>query len=119
MRRITEHPILTFKQGKQVKFTFDGKSMEGREGDTIAAALEAAGIRVFRESINLLRPRGFFCAIGRCANCSMVVDGVPNTKVCVALLREGMNVETQHGRGKIAIPRGGQTPRRSEATEGG
>jgi predicted molibdopterin-dependent oxidoreductase YjgC len=101
MRRITEHPILTFKQGKGIKFTFDGKPIEGQEGDTIASALQAAGVRVFRESINLHRPRGFFCAIGRCANCSMVVDGVPNTKVCVTRLREGMTVETQHGRGRL------------------
>jgi predicted molibdopterin-dependent oxidoreductase YjgC len=94
---------LTFAQGKPVTFTFDGKSMEGREGDTIASALQAAEVRVFRESINLRRPRGFFCAIGRCANCSMVVDGVPNTKVCVTWLKEGMVVETQHGRGRVDI----------------
>jgi predicted molibdopterin-dependent oxidoreductase YjgC len=103
MRRITEHPILTFTQGKKVKFTLDGKAMEGREGDTIASALQAAGVRVFRESINLHRPRGFFCAIGRCANCSMVVDGVPNTKVCVTRLKEGMVVETQRGRGRLDL----------------
>ena len=101
MRRIIEHPILTFKQGKKIKFTLDGKTLEGREGDTIASALQAAGVRVFRESINLHRPRGFFCAIGRCANCSMIVDGVPNTKVCVTRLKEGMAVETQRGRGSI------------------
>jgi len=105
MRRITEHPILTFPQGKAMRFSFDGKTMEGREGDTIASALQAAGVRVFRESINLRHPRGFFCAIGRCANCSMVVDGVPNTKVCVTRLREGMAVETQHGRGSVDIRR--------------
>jgi predicted molibdopterin-dependent oxidoreductase YjgC len=103
MRRITEHPILTFTQGKKVKFTLDGKATEGREGDTIASALQAAGVRVFRESINLHRPRGFFCAIGRCANCSMVVDGVPNTKVCVTRLKEGMVVETQRGRGRLDL----------------
>ena len=101
MRRITEHPILTFKQGRKITFTFDGKAIEGREGDTIASALQAAGIRVYRESIEMHRPRGFFCAIGRCANCSMIVDGVPNTKVCVTRLREGMVVETQRGRGGV------------------
>ncbi len=101
MRRIEEHPILTFKQAGKITFTFDGKTIEGREGDTIASALQAAGIRVYRESIEMHRPRGFFCAIGRCANCSMIVDGVPNTKVCVTRLREGVVVETQRGRGGV------------------
>ncbi len=101
MRRITEHPILKFEQGKTIKFTFDGRTIEGMEGDTIASALQAAGIRAYRESIKLQRPRGFFCAIGRCASCSMIVDGMPNTKTCVTRLKEGMVVETQHGRGSV------------------
>jgi predicted molibdopterin-dependent oxidoreductase YjgC len=101
MRRIEKHPILKFEKGRTVKFTLDGREMRGWEGDTIASALIALGVRDFRESIRHLRPRGFFCAIGRCANCSMIVDGVPNTKVCVEPLREGMKVERQHGRGAV------------------
>jgi len=101
MRRIEKHPILKFEKGRKVRFTLDGEEMTGFEGDTIAAALIANGVRDFRESIRLNRPRGFFCAIGRCASCSMVVDGVPNTKVCVTPLREGMTVERQHGRGAL------------------
>lgn len=27
----------------------------------------------------------------------MIVDGVPNTRTCVTLVRDGMQVETQHG----------------------
>lgn len=99
--RITDHPILDFKLGRLVRFTFEGREIEGYEGEPIAAALHAAGIRVLRRSPRLHRPRGFFCAIGNCSSCLMAVDGVPNVRVCVERLREGMRVERQEGHGEL------------------
>ena len=99
--RIERHPILQFKKGRRVKFDFDGKKLEGFEGEMISSALMANGIKVFRHSKKLDTPRGFFCAIGRCASCNMVVDGTPNVRVCVTPLREGMTVRTQKGRGVL------------------
>lgn len=99
--RIKKHPILEFQTGKTVKFTFDGRELEGLEGETIAAALHASGIRTMRESGHLHRPRGLFCNIGNCSSCLMVVNGEPNVRVCVERLREGMNVETQKGKGEL------------------
>ena len=99
--RIDKHPILAFKRGKKIKFIFNGQEMEGYEGESIAAALHAAGVKVLGESIIKHRPRGFYCAIGNCSSCLMVVDGVPNIKTCVTELVEGMVVETQKGKGKI------------------
>jgi predicted molibdopterin-dependent oxidoreductase YjgC len=106
MNLIDEHPILDlsyFKRGERVEFTFDGAAMNGFEGAPIAAALHANGVRVYRETPNMKRPRGFFCAIGKCSSCFMVVDGVPNVRTCVTPLKAGMSVETQRGRGRAAI----------------
>jgi len=75
--------------------------MTGRKGETIAAALVANGVDVFRHTEKLKRPRGFFCAVGKCSSCLMVVDGQPNTMVCMEPLREGVRVERQTGRGKL------------------
>jgi len=97
--RIEEHPIVQFKKGQLVKFTFDGKELEGYEGEPIAAALHAAGVKVLGHSPRLDRPRGFYCAIGNCSSCLMVVNGEPNVRVCVEKLQAGMAVETQEGRG--------------------
>jgi len=99
--RIAEHPILEFRPGKLVRFTFEGEEIEGYEGEPIAAALHAAGIRVLRRSPRLHRPRGLFCAIGNCSSCLMVVDGVPNVRVCTEKLRAGMRVERQEGHGEL------------------
>src|SRR4030042_4834964 len=85
--RITDHPILRYPQARQVVFTFEGREVSGLEGEPIAAALLAAGIRAFRHSTNLGRPRGLLCAIGNCSSCLMVVDGRPNVRVGVEKLR--------------------------------
>ena len=101
-RRIAQHPILTFEDRGPVNFLFEGRPMTGRQGETIAAALAANGIRLFRHAEKTGRPRGFFCAVGKCASCLMVVDGQPNTMVCMEPLREGVKVERQRGRGKLS-----------------
>ena len=99
--RLIDHPILTFERGRRVSFTFDGREVHGHEDETVAAALHAAGVTTYRESPRLHRPRGFFCAIGKCSSCLMTVDGVPNVRVCITPLREGMVVRSARDRGHL------------------
>lgn len=101
--RIEHHPILRFNKGTKVSFLFEGQIVEGYEGEPIAAALHAAGVLDLRESPVLHRPRGFFCAIGNCSSCLMVVDGRPNVRVCVEKLRAGMDVRRQVGHGRLGL----------------
>ncbi|SCI87458.1 Uncharacterized anaerobic dehydrogenase [uncultured Flavonifractor sp.] len=96
--RIEQHPVLgTYEKGPLVTFTLDGKEMTGYEGEPIAAALRAAGVMVHRHTLKKNEPRGIFCAIGRCTDCVMIVDGEPNVRTCVTPLRAGMKVQTQYG----------------------
>lgn len=99
--RIEKHPILDFTKENKINFKFNGDEVEGYEGETIAAALHAAGVKVLGRSLFLHRPRGFYCAIGNCSSCLMTVNGVANVKTCVTDLEEGMVVETQEGKGVI------------------
>jgi sarcosine oxidase subunit alpha len=101
--RITDHPLLKFERGKKIHFTFNGQSIEAYTGETIAAALHAAGIKVLKKSVIHDRPRGFFCAIGKCASCMMNVNGVPNVKTCVTLVEDGMVVTSQSGKGQLKV----------------
>ena len=98
--RIEDHPVLEFKRGKKVSFTYNGEKVEGYEGETIAAALHASGVKVLSYS-DRKRPRGFYCAIGNCSSCFMEVNGESNVKVCIEPLQEGMDVKTQKGKGEI------------------
>ncbi len=96
--RIPKHPILgTYQKGEKIRFYLDGKEMYGYEGDTIAAALMAAGVTTHRHTRKKGTPRGIFCAIGRCTDCVMVVDGQINVRTCITPLKEGMQVQTQYG----------------------
>ena len=98
MDRITMHPILgESPAGKVVTFTCDGKTLEGYEGEPIASALRVNGIMVHRYTAKRHEPRGGFCAIGRCTDCVMIVDGVPNVRTCITPLKANMVVETQYG----------------------
>ena len=96
--RIEEHPILgSFPKTATVEFMLDGQTMTGFAGEPIAAALKAAGILVHRHTRKTGQPRGIFCAIGRCTDCVMIVDGVPNIRTCITPLQAGMKIQTQYG----------------------
>ena len=96
--RVKHHPILgEAEERKTVTIYFDGEPLQAYEGEPIAAALISAGHRAFRTTQKEHKPRGIFCAIGRCTDCMMIVDGKPNTRTCITLVRDGMKVETQHG----------------------
>jgi 2Fe-2S iron-sulfur cluster binding domain len=101
--RITAHPILgDLTPVPLVEFTFDGATVSGREGEPIAAALFAAGYRVLRTMPRFGDARGGYCMIGRCADCLIVVDGVPNVPACRTPVSAGQAVRTQHGLGETA-----------------
>ncbi|MDH7517235.1 MAG: FAD-dependent oxidoreductase [Candidatus Thermoplasmatota archaeon] len=93
--RIRNHPIIEFRERKKIPFFFNKKKVFGEEGDTIASALHAVGVKKLSTSLRYNSPRGFFCGIGKCSSCLMRVDGVPNVRTCIAPLREGVYVEMQ------------------------
>lgn len=99
--RIKDHPILTEPpQCKEVTIYYEGKPLKAYEGEPIAAALMNAGIRSFRKTVKRNESRGVFCAIGRCTDCMMIVNGEPNVRTCVTPVEDGMRLEAQYGYGK-------------------
>jgi len=91
--RISQHPILDIQENKEVSFSFDGRRLVGREGEMVSSALFANGIRTF--SIHTVgdAPQGLFCANGQCAQCTVIIDGLP-VKSCITPLKEGMEIQT-------------------------
>ena len=97
--RIEDHPILgKTEKRKMVTLKVDGAAVPAFEGEAIAAALIASGRRVFRYTAKRREPRGVFCALGRCTDCMMIVNGQPNVRTCVTPARDGMVIQTQVGR---------------------
>jgi sarcosine oxidase, subunit alpha len=91
--RLPRQPGERIDRSRTVTFTFDGRPVEGLEGDTIASALYARGQRTFSRSFKYHRRRGLMCCAGQCPNCLVAVDGAPGVRACIEPVREGMAVE--------------------------
>lgn len=99
--RIKQHPILGKDLRKDiVSIEVDGKAIPAYEGEPIATALIASGIKVLRKTRRTKEPRGLFCARGVCTDCVMTVNGTPNIRTCITPVEKGMKIETQEGLGK-------------------
>jgi 2Fe-2S iron-sulfur cluster protein len=79
--------------------TVDGEPMPALPGQTIAAALIAAGRRSWRVTRERGEPRGLFCGIGVCFDCLVTVNGVASVRACLAEARPGDVVTTESGTG--------------------
>ncbi|MGC4377144.1 (2Fe-2S)-binding protein [Fictibacillus sp. Mic-4] len=94
-RRILHHPVLgTMPERNTVHFTFDGKTYKGFEGETIAAALLASGVRTLRVHEEIGTPRGIYCNIGHCFECRVTVNGQPGVRSCLTEIKDGMVIES-------------------------
>ena len=87
--------------GEVVSITVDGKPVEARAGDSVAAALLAAGIVACRTTAVSGSPRAPYCMMGVCFDCLVTIDGVGNRQGCAEGVREGMAIETQHGKREL------------------
>ena len=81
MYRITKHPILPVPQEDKISFLFEGKTVYGQKGFTLAAALHQAGLVIHKHSLTK-RARTLECGIGKCGTCEMLVDGVIR-RICI------------------------------------
>ncbi len=83
--------------GHEIPFTFEGRRLFGIEGEPIAAALHAQGVRIFGRSMKYHRPRGLHCLADACPNCSMRVNGFPGVATCSTPLATGDVVTRERG----------------------
>lgn len=84
-------------------FDFDGTPVPFATGQTVGAALLAAGVRSWRTTRWDGRPRGIFCGIGVCFDCLVTVDGTPNVRACLVRAEPGLDVRTQKGASRADI----------------
>ncbi len=95
-RRIFDHPILEEQEYKLVHFEFEGKKYQAKENEMLSSALIASGIQIFGFHAKDHAPQGIFCANGQCAQCTVLVNGIP-VKSCMTSTKEGMIVEQVQG----------------------
>src|SRR5476651_1308122 len=77
-----------------VTFQFEGQAIQGRRGESLAAALTAAGERTLRLTRDG-RGRGIFCGMGVCQECLVEIDGKPGNRACMTKLERPISVRRQ------------------------
>jgi sarcosine oxidase, subunit alpha len=83
-------------RGPAISLELEGQTVRAFEGEPVAVALYAAGIRLLGRSTKYHRPRGLFCASGHCASCLMRIDGRPNLRACVTPAHAGLRCQRQN-----------------------
>ena len=84
---------------KQIKITFDGKTYEAYEGDTIASALLRNNIRLVGRSFKYHRPRGIYtCGIEEPNALVQIISehNEPNTRATIKRVYDGMEITSQN-----------------------
>jgi predicted molibdopterin-dependent oxidoreductase YjgC len=80
------------RRGPALTIDVDGESIPCFAGETIAVAILAVRSWIGQDAV---RRRGLYCGIGVCFECVVAVEGVPGTRACITLVREGMSVQTR------------------------
>ena len=85
------------QRGRKVRFRFEGEPVEALEGDSVAAALLAAGNGPLRTTPKSGAGRAPYCMMGVCFECLVEINGIPNRQACLTEVRDGMMVRRQRG----------------------
>ncbi|HUN12888.1 MAG TPA: 2Fe-2S iron-sulfur cluster-binding protein, partial [Rhabdaerophilum sp.] len=87
-------------RSRSLRFTFDGRSMEGHPGDTLASALLANGMSIVGRSFKYHRPRGILTAGSSEPNALVTLgEGAriePNTRATMVELTDGLVARSQN-----------------------
>jgi len=88
-------------RSKPLDFTFDGKTYRGFQGDTLASALLANGVRLLGRSFKYHRPRGLVAAGTEEPNALVTVfrdagRSTPNLPATAVELHQGLQAESQN-----------------------
>ncbi len=86
----------------RVTITFEGEPLYVPAGETVIAAVMAAGAGYNRTSSISGAHRAPYCQMGVCFECLMEIDGIPNQQACMIQVRDGMVVNRQRGAKELA-----------------
>lgn len=94
--RLPPQPGEVIDRSRLLPFRWNGRQHVGYDGDTIASALAASGVRVLSRSFKYHRPRGILTASFLDPGCIVQVDDEPNVRAGGRRLVAGMEVSSQN-----------------------
>lgn len=93
---------LEASSGPVTHFTFEGTPVAAGPGESVAAALLAAGITAFRTNPVTATPRAPHCMMGVCFECLVEIEGMGARQACLTPAAEGMRVSRLAGPRDVA-----------------
>lgn len=94
---MTELRINKIERGETVKIRVNNKEMSAYRGETVLAALLAAGYRSIKKSVIKGEPRGALCGMGVCYECVITLNGVPGVRACMVEVEDQMEITIDDG----------------------
>ncbi|MEU0567089.1 2Fe-2S iron-sulfur cluster-binding protein [Nonomuraea sp. NPDC005983] len=86
-----------------LSFSFDGRTLHGHPGDTLASALLANGVRVVGRGVELGRPRGVFSSGPEEPNALVRVGADPMVAATTVELHDGLEAWSLNGKGRVSL----------------
>jgi len=84
-------------RGNSFVFFYNEMPIVSFKGETIAGALLANEIKICRITNKINESRGFYCGMGTCWECTMIVNDTHSVRTCITLCKPEMKVKTQIG----------------------
>jgi ferredoxin len=77
-----------------IQIHVNGRTIKATPGETVLAALTAAGFRILKKSNVRGEVRGAFCGMGVCYECLVTINGVPKQRACMTEVEDHMEIQT-------------------------
>lgn len=75
-----------------INIRVNGRNVAATPGETVMAALTAAGFKVLKKSNVHGESRGPFCGMGVCYECLVTINGVPKQRSCMTEVEDNMEI---------------------------
>jgi predicted molibdopterin-dependent oxidoreductase YjgC len=91
--KITELRVGAIDRRETINIRVNGRTIAATPGETVMAALTAAGFKVVKKSNVAGEARGPFCGMGVCYECLVTVNGVPKQRSCMTEVEDNMEIQ--------------------------
>lgn len=85
--------VAPVNRGQSFNICVNGQTIPAYPGETVAGALLAAGVNIFRKTFETGHERGQFCGMGVCYDCLIDVDGRVSQRACMTAVTPGMTID--------------------------
>jgi len=89
--------IATIDRRERITLRVNQREIEAYRGESVLAALLAAGFWILRRSTARGECRGPLCGMGVCYDCLVTIDGRPHQRACQVEVAPGMEVTVAAG----------------------